>query len=818
MPMIMPRSRVLTACLATALLTPWATPAQPGIDTHGITLEQIMSDPEWIGLFPQEAYWSDDGQRILFRRERQGSSLEDLIELNPETLEERVLSDEERSASSRTEWVYDTERGRRICARNGDLYLGDVATGETRQLTRTTTNEGSPAFMGDQKRIRYESGGQWYIMDIDDLSIAQAADVRFEDEPKDDEDGKDYLDRQQERLFTTLAERQAEDKARREQRKAIEKASTSSVPGPFYLGKDLERRGWALSDDGKHLAVVVAKPADEAKQDAMPSYVTEDGYIATSSVRHKVGVGRESPGKLVLIDLNAETFAEVDLSGLPGIADDPLAFLRKTEPEEESKGEPEEEPKEETPHKPRGVDIRALAWRPGSGALMVQVWSHDHKDRWIASIEPGEKPVATSIFRDTTEAWVNRRTGEAGWASDGSQYWFVSEESGFAHIHAWDGSNVRQVTQGDFEIWDIRESTQPGVLYARTNKPDPSVYELCRVTLGDDRLEVLTDLGAMVERFRLSDDASRVLLEVSTLSHPGEVFVMPLDGSAQPRRLTDSVSEAFASLPWIEPEFVEIPCAEGHTVRARVYDFDGGGLQGPRPGVVFVHGAGYLQNVDRGWSYYFREMMFHSLLAYRGYVVLDIDYRASAGYGRDFRTAIYRHMGEPELNDMSDAARWMVSERGVDAGRIGTYGGSYGGFLAIMAVFKAPDVFNAGAALRPVTDWAHYNRGYTSEILNTPEVDPEAFERSSPIEFAEGFRGGLLLCHGVLDDNVLVQDTVRLQQKLIELGKEDWEVALYPLEAHGFVEPSAWLDQYRRVLALFEQRLRSPETGAGEGR
>lgn len=805
--------------LAVALLVlAFVSHAQPGIDAHGITLERIMSDPEWIGLFPQEAYWSDDGQRILFRRERPGSSLEDLIELNPETREERVLSDAERSAMSRTEWVYDTERGRRVCSRGGDLYLGDVATGEVRQLTRTTAHEGSPAFMGDQKCIRYESGGQWYIMDIDDLSIAQVADVRFEDEPKDEEDGEDYLDRQQERLFATLAERQSEGKERKAQREAIERADASRVRGPFHLGKDLERRGWALSDDGRHLAVVAAKPAEDARKDVMPDYVTEDGYVGTTPVRHKVGVGEDTPERLFLIDIESETWSEVDLSVLPGVADDPLAFLRKPEAEKDPKESPQAEPKERTEPKPRSVDIRSLAWRPGSGTLMVQVWSHDHKDRWIVSVEPGEKPVATSIFRDTTEAWVNRRTGESGWTSDGSQYWFLSEASGYAHIHAWDGSAVRQVTTGEFEVWDIRESAQPGVLYARTNKPDPAVYELCRVTLGDDRLELVTNLGAMVERFTLRDDAKEVLLEVSTLTHPAEVFVMPLDGAVEPARLTDSVSEAFSTLPWIEPEFVEIPCAEGHTIRARVYDFDGGGLRGPRPGVVFVHGAGYLQNVDRGWPYYFREMMFHSLLAYRGYVVVDIDYRASAGYGRDFRTAIYRHMGEPELNDMSDAARWMVSERGVDPARIGTYGGSYGGFLAIMAVFKAPDVFAAGAALRPVTDWAHYNRGYTSEILNTPEIDPEAFERSSPIEYAEGFRGGLLICHGVLDDNVLVQDSIRLQQRLIELGKEDWEVALYPLEAHGFIEPSAWLDEYRRVLALFERRLRASGAGVGDGR
>jgi dipeptidyl aminopeptidase/acylaminoacyl peptidase len=124
-----------------------------------------------------------------------------------------------------------------------------------------------------------------------------------------------------------------------------------------------------------------------------------------------------------------------------------------------------------------------------------------------------------------------------------------------------------------------------------------------------------------------------------------------------------------------------------------------------------------------------------------------------------------------------------------------------------MALFRKPNLFACGAALRPVTDWAHYNHGYTSGILNIPDIDPEAFERSSPIEFAAGLTKPLLICHGMQDDNVLFQDTVRLVQRLIELKKENFETAIYPVEAHGFREPTSWLDEYRRVFKLFEQHL-----------
>ena len=164
-------------------------------------------------------------------------------------------------------------------------------------------------------------------------------------------------------------------------------------------------------------------------------------------------------------------------------------------------------------------------------------------------------------------------------------------------------------------------------------------------------------------------------------------------------------------------------------------------------------------------------------------------------------------MGGKDLDDYVDAVRWAVKEYGVDPKRVGMYGGSYGGFLTLMGLFTQPDVFAAGAALRPVTDWAHYNHGYTSDILNVPQKDTEAYKKSSPIFFAEGLKGALLICHGMVDTNVHFQDSVRLAEKLMELRKENWELAVYPVEDHGFVNPWSWADEYKRILKLFETSL-----------
>jgi dipeptidyl aminopeptidase/acylaminoacyl peptidase len=200
--------------------------------------------------------------------------------------------------------------------------------------------------------------------------------------------------------------------------------------------------------------------------------------------------------------------------------------------------------------------------------------------------------------------------------------------------------------------------------------------------------------------------------------------------------------------------------------------------------------------------------MFHNFLADNGYTVLDIDYTGSAGYGRDFRTGIYRHMGGKDLTDQVDGAKLLVEKYGVNPKNIGIYGGSYGGFITLMALFTEPDVFAAGAGLRSVTDWAHYNHGYTANILNEPFNDEKAYQISSPINFAAGLKGRLLMCHGMLDLNVHFQDVVRLSQKLIELKKDNWELAVYPIEDHGFVEPTSWRDEYSRIYKLFEEELK----------
>jgi dipeptidyl aminopeptidase/acylaminoacyl peptidase len=154
------------------------------------------------------------------------------------------------------------------------------------------------------------------------------------------------------------------------------------------------------------------------------------------------------------------------------------------------------------------------------------------------------------------------------------------------------------------------------------------------------------------------------------------------------RQLTASVPDEFAKTDWVKPEIVHITSKDKKSIPAMIYKPNDFNPLKKYPVVVFVHGAGYLQNVFRGWSYYYREYMFHQRLTQKGYVVFEVEYRGSAGLGRDFRTDVYMHLGGKDLQDELDGLEYLKRLGYIDSARVGIYGGSYGGFIALMGLMR----------------------------------------------------------------------------------------------------------------------------------
>ncbi|MBU1822790.1 MAG: prolyl oligopeptidase family serine peptidase, partial [Bacteroidetes bacterium] len=484
---------------------------------------------------------------------------------------------------------------------------------------------------------------------------------------------------------------------------------------------------------------------------------------------------------------------------LPGISDKP-DFLK-------------EYPRLDTAwkNKIRPVIVHGPLWSEDGQNAVVVVRSLDNKDRWIMAFEPDSLSLRP-LDRQRDEAWIGgpgvggypQSAGDLGWVNNSTVY-FHSEADGYSHLYTVDvkTGKKKQLTQGKFEAQSVMLSKDKQTFYLTTNEVHPGEKHFYRMPATGGAMTRLTQAKGAHE-VAISPDESKLAVRYSDSNSPWELFLLDNAPNATPDQLTHSTTKAFETYPWREAKLVSFKASDGADVWARVYE----PKKSNGKAVIFVHGAGYLQNAHAWWSNYFREYMFHNLLTDKGYTVLDMDYRASAGYGRDWRTGIYRHMGGKDLTDNVDGAKWLVSKYKIDPKKIGIYGGSYGGFITLMGLFTTPDVFKAGAALRPVTDWAAYNHPYTANILNEPQQDSLAYRKSSPIYHAAGLKNNLLICHGMVDVNVHFQDVARLSQRLIELGKDNWELAAYPMEDHGFVEPSSWTDEYKRILKLFEEKLK----------
>ncbi len=837
-----PFPRRLTSLALLALLTTTAPIAGQGETAkqddvrREITLELIMSHPDWLGNAPESPYWADDGGSVYYSRKRPGEEERDLLHVDLDGDLLAVVGDAERGDADFDGGEWSRDRQRKVYSRQGDLFLKDVAGGEIRQLTRTAAAESRPRFLLDG-RVAFERGDAVLIRDLESGLELQAADLRLAEEPAE-ENPKGYLAEQQPRLIDWVREQQEKKKKRRERDREAQAADPTRLALPFYLGDGVEIFSQQLAATGDWMLLALReKDRQRGRRDKMSNYISDDGYVSLSDVRPKVGTGKPSGVSFSILDLERHVRHELDLADLPGITEDPLADLRRQAEErrqrrEEKAGEETEDTEEgqeadtvdaeeeageskgDAEEKPRPVFPLGFEWSADGRHVAMQLRSLDNKDRWIVLVGRDEEgqPELRVIHHLFDEAWINWSHNDFGWLAGSRHLYFLSEESGYSQLYLYDleDGNTRRLTEGEHVVEAPEPSANGRYLYYTANPQHPGLCETFRVETNSGSIEQLTQLGGR-NRSQLSPDGKRLLVTHSRTTAPPELYLQETRPGAAALRLTWTTSDAFASQPWVEPQIVEVASSHhDRPIYSRFYPSESPrtrGAGGKRGAVVFVHGAGYLQNAHQGWSSYFRELMFHTFLARHGYVVLDMDYRASQGYGRDWRTAIYRQMGTPELEDLEDGVAWLVKNHDVDPERVGVYGGSYGGFMTFMALFKRPELFACGAALRPVTDWAHYNSGYTSNILNTPEIDPEAYERSSPIELAEGLEKPLLMCSGMQDGNVLFQDTVRLVQRLIELGKEDWELAIYPVEPHSFREPSSWLDEYRRIFKLFETHL-----------
>ena len=756
-----------------------------------LTIDWIMQGPSLYGNTPQNIYWSPDGSKLYFSWKPASADLDDAMEvysvnrngrnvyqLSKEDL--RHLPPSRGSKSSDGQWIAFSDKG--------DIYLHNIKMGTNAALTTTTELESSPIFGKKESDVYFVRSNNLFSLNLDTGQLNQHTDIRsagsdiqvpsasarggrgaLGDQADRGTESQEWAKKEERALLETVR-RRADRRIKDEQSRREEQ-----IRKPFELPPTASVAAVRPSPDGRYAMINLNFPAPKAINTIVPSYVTEKGYVENIPSRSLVG-DQQSTSQWMRVDIKTG---------------EAKPFQMMLEDGKESK---------------RAIRVSEFNWNEEGTRAIAYARATDNKDEWILAMDV-DTAQGRVLYSHHDKAWVGGPGAFVlGWINNEDIY-FETESSGWAHLYrmSYRGGKPVALTSGPWEVQSATLMPNKKDFLLVTNEKHHGEKHAYLLSVNGGPRRPLTKSTGFHEPY-ISPDGKMMADLFSSANRPPEIFIENLETNKPPIQITKSMSNDFENRSWVVPPVLTFPARDGARVPVRLYkpaQWKAGG-----PAVLFIHGAGYLQNAHKGWSTYPREYMFHHFLMERGYLVLDIDYRGSSGYGRDWRTAISTFMGGKDLDDAVDAARWITSEFEVNPKRIGIYGGSYGGFITLMAMFTQPGVFAAGAALRPVTDWAHYNHGYTSNILGEPQKESEAYRRSSPIYHAQGLSGALLICHGVIDTNVHFQDSVRLAQKLIELRKENWELALYPAEDHGFREATSWADEYKRIFKLFENNLK----------
>ncbi|ETN94124.1 alpha/beta fold hydrolase [Zhouia amylolytica] len=759
-----------------------------------LTIDQVMKGEDFVGYLPTRIEWKDDSERIYFSWNPDNDTIRSTygVDLGSKKIEKLTFDELKLKSNS---GHYSSDFKWKVYEKGGDLFLKNLDNYTVKRITNTLSWESNPQFSGDQKFIVFYKDNNIFAWSIKNGTTRQLTDFKKGNDKKEPElsEQDQWLENDQLAHFDILKKRKNESDAgeyRRDQTKF-------DRPESIYFGSRRLRIGGISPDLNYVVYHLYTSPND--KKTIVPNFVTQNGYTTDLHSRSKVG-SPQANSETWIYNLKSGKYYQIKTDEIEGIFDKPFYLKEYAEDAQNYK---------EVFDAPRKVSISSPVFSD-DGKAVVNITSADYKDRWIMLLDLSDGKLKL-IDRQHDDAWIGGpgvgwfSRPEIGWI-DNSNIWFQSEKTGYSHLYKANVNTgeIIALTKGEFEILDVSISRNKKTFYITSNRVSPHEHHFYHLPVkGGEMVKITSRKGG--HEVTLSPDEKQLAIRYSYTNKPWELYLMPNKPGAKMVQLTKSTTEDFEAYDWMDSEIIHFTARDGVKVPATLYKPAAHKKNGAA--VIFVHGAGYTQNVHYWWPSYYREYMFHNFLADNGYTVLAIDYRASEGYGRDWRTAIYRHMGGKDLEDQLDGAKYLIEKQNIDKDRLGIYGGSYGGFMTLMAMFKAPDTFKSGAALRSVTDWAHYNHGYTANILNTPVEDPVAYKRSSPIYFADGLKGELLMLHGMVDRNVQFQDVVRLSQRLIELKKENWDLAVFPMEDHGFIEASSWSDEYRRIYNLFENTL-----------
>ena len=461
------------------------------------------------------------------------------------------------------------------------------------------------------------------------------------------------------------------------------------------------------------------------------------------------------------------------------------------------------------------IYLARVNWLPDGKTLAIQRESRDQRrlDLLFADIETGQSRV---VLTETSATWIELHD-EISFLKKSKEFIWASSRDGFRHLYLYDyaGHPLRQLTAGNWTIDDFRARAIKGIdenrrwVYFTATANSPTERQLYRASLDTQdpyKFERISQADGL-HSITMSSDTTFYVDDFTSSTQPPQVSLRAADGQLMAHLLENRLDAQHPDAPYLAensvPEFGTFRAADRQTLHYRLFKplhFDPAKRY---PAIVDVYGGPGVQRVLNSWT----GGSFTQILTRAGYLVFQLDNRGSAFRGTVFQAPIHGKLGDVEVADQLQGAHWLASQAFVDPARIGVWGWSYGGYMTLMLMFKAPEVFRAGVAGAPVTDWSLYDTHYTERYLDRPADNAAGYAASSVLPYAKDLKGRLLVMHGMADDNVLFLHSTKLFRKLQDLGKP-FEVMVYPGAKHGLTRQHDGRHAYATIKRFFDDNLR----------
>ncbi len=454
----------------------------------------------------------------------------------------------------------------------------------------------------------------------------------------------------------------------------------------------------------------------------------------------------------------------------------------------------------------KDIYLARADWMPDSKTLTYQWQTRDQQALELKAYNITNQQQ-TVLLKETSDTWVNLHD-DLTFLEDSEQFIWASERDGFKHLYLFnnDGSLVRQLTSGEWVVDDIEAIDEAkGLVYFSGRKDTPLESHLYKVTLqGDELARISSEDGYHSVSF--ASDASIYVDQFSTANRPPQVSLHQANGKQITWLEENKLDENHPLTPylenWNEPEFGTLQTDDNATLHYRLYK--PANTDKKHPAIVYLYGGPHAQMVTNRWGG--NRSLLLQYWVNQGYVVFTVDNRGSNYRGKGFEDPIYKKMGSIEVGDQVAGAKFLQSLPYVDGERIGVHGHSYGGYMTLMTMFKAPEYFKAGVSGAPVTDWRLYDTHYTERYMGNPKTDDQAYTDASVFPYAKDLKGDLLIYHGMADDNVLFTHSTRLYKHLQDEAIV-FETMDYPGKKHSIRGKQTGIHLYKTITNFFNRSL-----------